>query len=180
MNGIVPKEVQELIDRQAIFDCLSRLARGMDRHDVELMRASYHSDGFDDHGTFRGNAYDAIDYLNGTEQMAGAHDIFLCTQHHLTNHVVEIEGDVAHSETYYIFFGRLRNGGVLQSAGGRYLDRLECRDGRWAIMVRRVLMDWISVGGTLPELSAPPDVFAAGTWDRTDPSYQRPLVPSAG
>ncbi len=175
VNENLPVEVQELIDRQAIFDCLKRLARGMDRHDVDLMRASYHPDGFDDHGTFRGNAYDAIDYLNGTESTVGAHDNFLCTQHHLTNHVVDLDGDVAHSETYYLFVGRLRDGGTLQTAGGRYIDRLERRDGRWAITVRRVLMDWHARGGQPPEMTAPPEVFLSSTWDRTDLSYERPL-----
>ena len=179
--GDQSEAIQDLIDRQAIFDCLKRLARGMDRHDVELMRGSYHPDGHDDHGTFRGNAYEAIDWLNGSEAGPGAHEAFFCTQHHLGNHLAEIDGDTAHSETYYLFVGRLRDDSTLVTAGGRYLDRLERReDGVWRIAVRRVAMDWITKGGDATNLTAPDDVFVPSTWDRTDISYQRPMtVPSS-
>jgi hypothetical protein len=175
--GELPEAIQDLIDRQAIFDCLKRLARGMDRHDVDLMRGSYHPDGYDDHGTFSGNAYEAIDWLNGSEARPGAHEAFFCTQHHLGNHLAEIDGDTAHSETYYVFTGRRRDDGTLVTAGGRYLDRLERRgDGVWRIAVRRVTMDWITRGSDDPRLTAPADVFVPSTWDRTDISYQRPMT----
>jgi hypothetical protein len=180
--GEATSAIQDLIDRQAIFDCLKRLARGMDRHDVEVMRASYHRDGHDDHGAFSGNAYDAIDWLNGSEVGPGAHDSFFCTQHHLCNHLAEIDGDTAHSETYYLFAGRLRADNTLLMAGGRYIDRLERReDGVWRIAVRRVAMDWTTKGGDAPDLTTPSNVFVPSTWDRTDISYQRPLtVPPSG
>lgn len=38
-------KMQEMQDRQAIFDCIKRNSRGNDRFDVDLVTSSYHSDG---------------------------------------------------------------------------------------------------------------------------------------
>ena len=45
----------------------------------------------------------------------------------------EIDGDVAHAETYW-FYGAKNRDGSNWLAGGRYLDRLERRDGAWRIV----------------------------------------------
>ena len=37
-------KVQELLDRQAILDCIQRNSRGNDRFDVDLITSSYHPD----------------------------------------------------------------------------------------------------------------------------------------
>ena len=44
------KDVQELIDRQRIYECLLRYTRGMDRLDRELVLSAYHDDAVEDHG----------------------------------------------------------------------------------------------------------------------------------
>src|SRR5262245_38550795 len=41
---VLEARVQELVDRQAIFDCIKRNSRGNDRFDVELVTSSYHPD----------------------------------------------------------------------------------------------------------------------------------------
>ena len=43
-------DVQYLMDRTAILDCISSHSRGHDRHDAELLTNAYHPDGFDEHG----------------------------------------------------------------------------------------------------------------------------------
>src|SRR5437870_7614815 len=47
-------ELQELLDRQAIADCVYRYARGLDRHDEEIYASAYHDDAIDHHGDFLG------------------------------------------------------------------------------------------------------------------------------
>ena len=170
-------QLQTLIDRQEILDCIARCARGMDRHDAELLMSAYQTDAYDDHGTFRGLASDFVEYVNGVEGLGGVHaDNYLSHQHLIMNHVAEIEGVVAHTETQYLFFGVLRSGDLIQVSGGRYVDRLERRSGRWGIADRRVVMEWTS---ELPAGASTRgnliDRFTRGTWDRTDVSYQRPL-----
>jgi hypothetical protein len=54
------------------------------------------------------------------------------------------------------------------------VDRMERRDGRWAVADRLCLVEWHGelVKG---QETWDPDLYARGTWDRSDPSYQRPL-----
>jgi hypothetical protein len=50
----MPKEVQQLIDRQHIYDCIVRYCSGVDRFDREMVKSVYHADALDDHGAFVG------------------------------------------------------------------------------------------------------------------------------
>jgi hypothetical protein len=66
----------------------------------------------------------------------------------------------------------------LTIAGGRYVDRLELRKGRWGIVTRVCLVEWQSESVSLLtpaaiEFLAPIQTVAR---DRTDASYDRPLV----
>jgi hypothetical protein len=166
-------EIQHLIDRQSIHDCLTRYCRGVDRFDRELVLSAYHPDAIDDHGVFVGMRDEFVDWvfaLHGKGQIS--------TQHHLTNHTCEIDGDVAHAETYYLFTARNVDE-TLWVAGGRYLDRLERRENQWRIATRYCIVEW---SGTPPAGPIPfadiSDVHANGKPGRNaaDPSYLRPLV----
>ena len=59
------------------------------------------------------------------------------------NTSVELRGDVAHTETYWQFFGENRvKPNIL--AIGRYVDRFERRDGRWAIAARVCISECVN------------------------------------
>ena len=58
--------------------------------------------------------------------LAGHRDNQLQTQHLMTNHLCELDGDVAHAETYVAYYG-LNPGNEDSLAVGRYVDRLERR-----------------------------------------------------
>lgn len=168
--------VQELVDRMDIQNCVNRLARGMDRHDGELMASAYHPDAWDDHGVVAGAAVDFIRFLNGSEDAPGNHEMmFRDHMHIMGNHLAEIDGDEAHAETYFILVASYRNGSGSGLWTGRYIDRLERRDGRWAISARQVIMGTTADLG--PEMMSAEQLagFAKGSWDRSDPSYMRPL-----
>ena len=171
-NDQIHPRVQELIDRQDILDCLMRYSRGVDRFDVDMIRSVYHPDATDDHGAFVGNPEQFVEWvldLHGTGQIS--------TQHQLTNHSCEIDGNTAHTETYFFFVARNRDESVW-IAGGRYLDRFEKRNGRWAIAARKCIIEW---GGALGDIAIPAEALAAyaatgvASRDGSDPSYQRPL-----
>ena len=55
--GSLDPRMQDLLDRQAILDCLNRYCMGVDRHDSELLISAFHADAVD------GNMYAAIDAL---------------------------------------------------------------------------------------------------------------------
>jgi hypothetical protein len=99
------------------------------------------------------------------------------TNHYITNHTCELDGDTAHTETYVIMVGQNVEGTPVTLHGARYIDRLERRDGRWAIAHRVSMLEWVG-GLTCPDLPTvtrePNGVISRG---RTDTSYERPLRP---
>ena len=157
----------ETRDRREIHDCVLRYCRGVDRRDAALAKSAYHEDACDDHGHFIGPAHQFIDWLLASHDRSG----WAALQHHVTNHFVEIKGNIAHGETYYLFIGRDADGNV-QIHGGRYIDRFEKRAGCWAIADRVCVYEW----GLTPELAAWGLAnLVTGRRDPTDVSYQRPL-----
>jgi hypothetical protein len=157
-------QVDGLSDRQAILDCLTRYSRGLDRHDEELLTSVYHADATDHHDPFLGSPADFVPWANQFHEAD-----YVAHTHAITNNTVDIEGDVAHSETYVQAVMR-RKDGLLDVRGGRYIDRLERRDGVWRIAAREVLVDWASTIGSSVVQGHP-----TGTWNRSDVSYHRPL-----
>ena len=121
-------DVQYLKDRQAILDVVMRHARGHDRHDAELMNSCFWDDGVDEHGQFVTPGPEYGSWAN-TVHTAG----YLLHMHNITNHTCEIDGDTAHCESYVIGALLPRSApGRAKFVSGRYLDRLERRDGRVA------------------------------------------------
>jgi 3-phenylpropionate/cinnamic acid dioxygenase small subunit len=161
--------VQELLDRQAIADCVLRYARGLDRHDADIYASAYHDDAIDHHGDFLGRRDEFVPW--GLALLASEWDSHT---HFISNIRIDLDDDVAHSECYVLFAQRRRVGSTVDLGGGRYIDRLERRDGEWRIAARELVIDWTaeaattSFGGT--------ESYPSGKWDRTDPSYQRPFV----
>jgi hypothetical protein len=160
--------VRRLLDHQAIVDCITRYARGVDRSDESLVRSAYQPDAVEDHGAYIGGVDGLVRFL------AAAHRPFPAYQRYVTNHTIDIDDDraAAHAETYYLCLLRQKDSGLLAN-GGRYIDRLERRSGDWRIAHRVVVMEWEGTidGGsprypvTLPAAPAPDDL-----------SYARPLA----
>ena len=167
------RDVDTLMDRRAIEDVVHAHARGHDRFDVDLMRAAYHDDGVDEHGSAAVNAADDYpEWANRTH--AGGSQLCL---HNITTHNCEIDGDIAHVESY-VLVGLLNPvGKTVRFINGRYIDRMEKRDGRWAIALRRCTVDLL-IAGDASILSVPQFIdggFIKGTRDERDVSYRRPL-----
>ena len=148
--------LQELLDREAIRDCLYRYCRGIDRCDEEALRSAYWPDATDSHGAYQGPATGFIDAALKKLQTAGR------MVHVLGNILVELRGDAAAAESYFVAFQeeRARNGDAQETLlCGRYVDRLERRGGEWRIAARTVTYDWMRstplAGGLAPEVFGP-------------------------
>ena len=85
----IREALRDLLDRRAIWECLLRYARGVDRFDAELIRSAFHDDALDDHGKFVGDAAEFVEWAVG--QHTHAH---LGHLHNLFNHTCELDGDV--------------------------------------------------------------------------------------
>jgi hypothetical protein len=166
------EKVQLLWDHRQIEDCLNRYSRGFDRGDMEIAKSAYWPDALDDHPGFCGLAHAMCDHFDTYHK-----DVWESTQHHITNTQIEIDGDTAHAESYVLgVLTRKGDGEVSDIAGGRYLDRLERRDGEWRIAARKVIVEWCCVVDGAGALFGPANGFPPPRWDREDLSYERPLT----
>ncbi len=141
-------KLNELIDREAIRDCLYRYCRGIDRGDEAALRSSYWPDATDQHGAYSGP-------VEGFIQMAlGVFKTNPRNIHQVSNILIEFRGATdARVETY---FNALQRGpgqdGVVRQflLAGRYCDAFEKRGDEWRVARRTVVYDWVE-GQTPPE-----------------------------
>jgi hypothetical protein len=147
----MPEAVERLVESYRIRSCLVDAARGADRVDAELMASSFWPDATVRYGS--GARWSVAELLRAWVPVAG---VCASTQHHLFNHLLDIDGDSAFAESYYIavfapgaagsllpFCGSVAAGEV-GFQGGRYVDRLARRDGEWRIAAREVCGDWFA------------------------------------
>lgn len=168
MTDSTTDAVTALLDRQAIWDCMMRYTRGVDRLDEELIRSAYWPDAHDSHGRWNGPL---DEFLAGWLPGQPSRDV---AQHFVTNQSVELDGDGADVETYFISAAKAVGSTELELVGGRYCDRFEKRAGQWRILTRLVVLDWQCLG----DASAMADRLARahrGSRDGSDPSYERPV-----
>jgi ketosteroid isomerase-like protein len=164
------KRLQLLEDRAAILDCLTRYTHAIDRHDWEALREVYHPDGIANHGDFVGLVDDLRRFLEPRyEETLSSHT------HHVLNHICDVDGDVANAVTGAIVVTTLKDGSGVIFLGARYVDRLERRDGKWKIALRRIVADWRCKAEPMPNYHN----FPTGRWDREDLAYMRPLALTA-
>ena len=130
----------DLVDRELIRELVQQYARGVDRRDYELVRSCYHDDAIDEHGPYVGGVDGFVEFLR--EQLAR----WTVTQHVIGNSLIELDGDRARVETYAVAYHRTLDtpGRPVHdvTAGCRYVDVMEKRDGTWGIVHRVVVMDW--------------------------------------
>ena len=186
-----PREqgLDELLSRHEIEQVILRLARATDRRDAEAIRACYHADGFDDHGAFQGSPAEFAEWV---PQVLAP---FAATQHFLAPPRIELEGGLAHCETYCTAHHVTKPddpGGERDSVMGlRYLDRFERRlaelatpppaaathrtAGRgvplWRIARRTCVWDYTYIVPAADKWPLGPG-FRLGRPDPSDPSYR--------
>lgn len=142
--------IRDLKDRQEITDQIHRYCRAIDRCDEALLRSVFHPDSTHDHGPYHGPSSDfcgfALDLLR----------LLTATQHHVGNILIDLQGDRAYSEAYWVAYHHVPPGVDLPGPmadhdrshaedlfiGGRYIDRFERRDGVWKIAHRFGIHDW--------------------------------------
>lgn len=129
----------DLAAKQAICEQLYAYCRSVDRLDLALGYGVFHEDSYADYGAdvYQGPGRGAIDKICRDHQHLTSHS------HQISNILIDLEGARAGSEAYVTATMRLmRDGKEYQIVvRGRYFDRWERRDGRWAILHRDVACD---------------------------------------
>ncbi|WP_433618802.1 nuclear transport factor 2 family protein [Dactylosporangium sp. CA-139114] len=156
-----------MTDEDAIRAVVCRYCRGIDRLDMELVRSCYHPGGIDHHTGFDGPIEDYIAWVE--PKVRG----FDGTQHLVANHLVEVVGDRALSETYgmAVHWGTPSHDPKLNfTSGFRFVDVMERRGGGWRILERFASREWTrsDAGAFIPREGPGP----AGRRDREDHIYR--------
>ena len=165
----MPKTIDDLIAEAEIKDVHLRYCRENDRRDEELMRSCFHPDALIElHQPLDIETFIAL----GREVL----NRYTATWHSTTNQLVEVDGSVAWAEHYTISSHRSAadDEGPERDfvVSGRYVDRMEKREGVWRIARRIMLVDF---SRTDPVPPAPPGLGSqGGARDRSDPSYHLP------
>ncbi|MEN3975736.1 nuclear transport factor 2 family protein [Emcibacter sp. SYSU 3D8] len=151
--------LQELLDKQAIAEVMMTYCRALDHLDEPLLRSVFHPDSQHNHG-FKGPSSDPA-----AKSEPGKPGDFVAyalqaltrmtrTHHQLGNIFVEVHGDVAYTEAYFTAYHRMRAKGDPKAGSdayetqmdlfvsGRYMDRMEKRNGVWKIARRTATTDW--------------------------------------
>jgi ketosteroid isomerase-like protein len=156
-----------MLDKQEIHEVMMRYCRAVDRVDEELLRSVYHPDAVDNHGVFNGKASDFVTWC-----IKNLREAYTATQHVVANELIEVQGDRAFCEFYFVAYHRYERKGEARhmTAGGRYVDRFERRSGQWRIAERTVVVDWQRV-----DRVHEPDagMLVLGVRSRQDLAYRR-------
>jgi len=162
-------DVRALLDRDSIRSVIFRVCRAMDRADLELFRSCYHPDAWDDHGYYKGP-------VSGfTPQSIVRPPHVKNVMHLIGNVLIDLDGDCAWSEAYYIAYQRAVQEGAEKDTifGGRYFDRFERRNGEWKIAHRITVFDWNRIDAVEQTLTIAGAVL--GSASRQDVTYRRSM-----
>ena len=156
-------------DDAAIRQVLARYARGIDRLDEGLILSAYWEDAVDYHGAFNGAPKAFAAWV-----IPGIAERYRMTSHMLCQSLIETAGNDARVETYFlaVHIGKGDDHARQRTVAGRYVDRMQRREGQWRILERHVVIDWADEGPhSNAAAGAPGAVRELGAQDRSDPSY---------
>ena len=164
--------IQDLLDKQEIYELICRYMRGLDRLDRKLLRSVYHDDATDDRGFFKGSADEFVELAIGLIKN------FDYCHHMIGQALIEIDGDVAFGEIYFQAFHRMNTNGLEQDLIilGRYIDRYEKRSGTWKIAHRTELNDFDRIVPAADEWSKSTPEALRGATAPDDLSYKRDVI----
>ena len=161
-------ELQEMLDEHRIRKVLATYCRGSDRADEALMRSVYSADSWDDHGIVQA---DGAEFSRVMCQMVI--DTTDTMSHTLGQSLIEVDGDEAAAETYFIAValdGEADGRPCCNQLGGRFVDKLVREDGEWRIRHRVVMPDWsVAIPVTMDWESS--KTLRPGARSDGDPSY---------
>lgn len=151
--------LEQLLDKDAIRDCIHRYCRGIDRADDAALVSSYWPDAHDSHGAYSGSAIGFIDVVRKVWS-TGPRNI-----HNVGNILIDfLPNRQAAVETYFQALQRGTGPDNIERQvllAGRYCDLFEKRDDEWRVLKRTVVYDWVD------HQTPPSDTEAERFGDRT-------------
>lgn len=160
-------EIQQLLDKQAIYELMCRYCRGVDRLDYDLTLSCFWPGAIDNHLGRDGKSYvgTAEDFF--ASEWAGFHE-FTGSQHYLCNMLIDVDHDRAVAETYQFSFYWMEpktDPELNWQNSNRYNDVFERRGGEWRILRRDFVRNF--------SLPIQPTGFPSGSADWIQPQQSR-------
>ena len=160
---------QEIADERAITNVVNLYARGVDRLDWEVVRSCFHSD-----ARIRfGQETDLDTFIENASR--GLAEGYSATTHHVSNVLVQVNGDAAVAESYvlcgYRAPGTEHEADIQFTWAGRHLDEFAFRDGAWRITRRTAVHEWTTLAPVMGTWH-PADAFVQGKRSREDIVYR--------
>lgn len=159
-------DLDRLLSVQALRELSAAYCASLDRADAALMLSLFHADG----AVITGDERTPIaDYAPAA--IAAVLADTLTAYHVLSNERFAIDGDRATGESYVQATSIVAGpeGESELRFAGRYLDRFERRDGRWAFLTRTFILDWSRAQPSRPIEGLP---FPRGARGAADPAEQ--------
>jgi uncharacterized protein (TIGR02246 family) len=127
--------LQELVEKAAIRELMTRYARSNDRRDFDSMTSTVTADAYASYGDWE---------RQGVENIVGrlAYNRPHRATHFLGDQDIRIDGDSAAVETYAIAYSRVEGTESMRMSGLRYQDKMVRQDGQWLVRHRVLLTDW--------------------------------------
>ena len=127
--------LQELAEKAAIRELMTRYARSNDRRDFDSMTSTFTADAYASYGDWE---------RQGVENIVGrlAYNRPHRATHFLGDQDIRIDGDSAEVETYAIAYSRVEGTESMRMSGLRYQDKMVRQDGQWLVRHRVLLTDW--------------------------------------
>ena len=170
--AIDERRLQQLLDKQDIYELMCRYCRGVDRMDKELTLSCFWPGAIDVHVGKNGVYHGTVEEFLDAEWQSWK--VFTASQHHLCNHLCEVEGDQALAETYQfsLYWKAPGDDPALNWCNSnRYIDRFKRRNSEWRIIRRELYRNFSfaiqPVGFPTPESGWP-----MLPQDRNDPAYR--------
>jgi hypothetical protein len=147
-SGSEGDRVGYLLDRLDIYDCLVRYTRGLDRHDSDLIASAFWPDAQVNYGTlFSGLRDEFVAWANELESQNEYH------AHHIGTQTVDLDGDIAHVETYVLYIVRTRE--KVERLGSGRPRRARATRERMAHQPGRDGQRWLTLAPVRQSLDSP-------------------------
>ena len=151
------RRLELLEDERDVLDVLHRFTAGMDLRDWDAFRSVFAAELLLDYTSYRGGEPVVIPADAWVDRVRRRFSTLLATQHSLSNHRIELDGDEARCLTYVEAMHVAAIDGTEQwcVVGGQYDDLLRRTPDGWLITRKKLSVRWVTGDRRVLDLPQP-------------------------
>jgi len=146
MTDSLAAQVARLVDERDVLDVEHRFAASMDGRDWATFRSLYADELVLDYTSYRGGDPVTVSAEAWVERVRSRFATLVATQHSLSNHRIEVDGDQARCLAYVeaTHIGRIEGAEQWCLVGGQYDDLLSRTAAGWRIVRKKLEVRWVT------------------------------------